>query len=257
MKPQASHAMHVGQQRAFKRRIHVCIESLLSLINQLFYVSFSPFNRLMKMSLSKELNRWLVVGIALHKTVAPVLRCFVEQEVTKLYNHYDSIFNLKTLQFKQVSAHPELKSLSFRNTNGNHKESDKKKYTYHIYSPLDLAKLYLIPDFAKRISGFDETLDPSAILVLLGSKVSLLTEVHHASPSHAALIQRLADDVRENVRNVWGHYDSTKWTETFFSDCFDRLEKLVCSLGLKDGGKTTLDELDEYKTKGKHRFNVI
>ena len=234
---------------------HVCIVGLLSVI--IIFVSFCPFNRLVKMSLSNELKGWLVVGIALHKTVAPVLRCFVEQEVTKLYNHYDNIFKLKTLQLNQVSAHPELKSLSFRNINNNHLESDKNSYTYHIYSPLDLAKLYLTPNFAKYISGFDESLDTSAILLLLGSKVSLLTKVPHASPSHSALIQRLADDVRENVRNEWGHYDSAKWTETFFSDCFDKLTKLVSNLGLKDGGKTTLVELDEYKTKGKNFFNVI
>lgn len=209
------------------------------------------------MSFSKEQKGWLVVGIVLHKTVAPVLRCFVEQEVRKLYNHYDNTFNLKTLQLNQVSADPELKSLSFRNINGNFLKPNKKTYNYHIYSPLDLAKLYLTPNVAKCISGFDESLDTSAILVLLGSKVSLLTKVPHASPSHSALIQRLADDVRENVRNEWGHYDSTKWTETFFSDCFDKLRKLVSSLGLQDGEKTTLDELDEYKTKGKHILNVM
>ena len=199
------------------------------------------------MSLSKEQQGWLVIGIALHKTVAPVLRCFVEQEVTKLYDHYDNIFKLKTLQQSQVSAHPELKSLCFRNINNNHLLSNKKDYNYNINSPLDLAKLYLTPIFAKCISGFDETLDPGAILLLLGSKVSLLAKVHHAS---FARIQDLADDVRENVRNEWGHYDSTKWTESFFNDCFDKLRKLVINLGLKDGGQATLEELDEYKTKG-------
>lgn len=203
------------------------------------------------MPFSSELQGWLVVGIALHKTVAPVLRCFVEEEVTRLYNHYDNIFNLKTLQLIQVSAHPELKSLSFRNINNNHSVSNKKKYNYHIYSPLDLAKLYLAPISAKCISGFDESLDPGTSLLLLGSKVSLVTKVHDAS---FAQIQDLADDVRENVRNEWGHYDSTKWTETFFKDCFEKLRKLVSSLGLKDGGKATLDELDEYKTKGKTHF---
>ena len=220
------------------------------MINYL-YLLFA-FYRLVKMSLSNEQKRWLVVGIVLHKTVAPVLRCFVEQEVTELYNHYDSTLNLKTLQLLQFSAHPDLKSLGFRNINNNHLVPEKKNYNYHICTPLDLAKLYLTPIVAKCISGFDESLDTSAILVLLGTKVSLLTKVHHASPSHYALIQRLADDVRENVRNKWGHYDSTKWTETFFSDCFDKLRKLVSNLGLKDGGKTTLDELDEYQTKGNY-----
>jgi len=209
------------------------------------------------MSLSEEQKRWLVVGIVLHKTVAPVLRLFVEQEVTKLYSHYDSALNLKTLQLMQVSAHPDLKSSSFRNINNNHLVPNKKNYNYHIYSPLDLAKLYLAPKLAKFISGFDESLDPCAMLVLLGSKASILTKVHHASPSHYALIQRLADDVRENVRNEWGHCDSTKWTETFFSDCFDKLKKLISNLGLTDGGKTTLDELDEYKSKGKRILNTI
>lgn len=208
------------------------------------------------MSLSKELKAWLIVGIALHETVAPVLRSFVEQEVTKLYEHFDNTFNLKTLQWNQVSTHPELKSLTFQNINDNHLVRNKKKYNYNINSTLDLAKLYLTPFSANRISGFDESLDTSAILMLLGSKVSLLTLVSHVSLPHRSLIQRHADDVRENVRNKWGHYDSAEWTESFFSDCFDKLRMLVSNLGLKDGGKTTLDELDEYKTKGKHLFKM-
>lgn len=203
------------------------------------------------MSLSKELKAWLIVGIALHETVAPVLRSFVEQEVTKLYEHFDNTFNLKTLQWNQVSTHPKLKSLNFQNINNNHLVRNKKTYNYNVNSTLDLAKLYLTPFSANRISGFDESLDTSAILMLLGSKVSLLTLVSHASLPHRSLIQRLADDVRENVRNKWGHYDSAEWTESFFSDCFDKLRMLVSNLRLKDGGKTTLDELDEYKTKGK------
>lgn len=204
------------------------------------------------MSLSKELKAWLIVGIALHETVAPVLRSFVEQEVTKLYEHFDNTFNLKTLQWNQVSTHPKLKSLNFQNINNNHLVRNKKTYNYNVNSTLDLAKLYLTPFSANRISGFDESLDTSAILMLLGSKVSLLTLVSHASLPHRSLIQRLADDVRENVRNKWGHYDSAEWTESFFSDCFDKLRMLVSNLDLKNGGKTTLDELDEYKTKGKH-----
>ena len=64
-------------------------------------------------------------------------------------------------------------------------------------------------------------------------------------------IQLAADDVRENVRNKWGHCNVTDWTEVLFNDCFSKLETLVRSLGLTGGlKKTTLDQLSDWRTKG-------
>ena len=63
--------------------------------------------------------------------------------------------------------------------------------------------------------------------------------------------QASADDVRENVRNKWGHVDVTEWTDALFNDCLDKLKTLMRSLGLTaDVEKNTLDQLDDWQTKG-------
>lgn len=198
-----------------------------------------------KMLVKDEGKRWIVVAIALHRVVAPVLRTFVEEGITKLYVHYDSTCNLKTLTQAQVSAHPELKLLNFKNINNNHLKGNKCSYDYSINSEVDLAKLYLPRHLAQRFSAFDESLEMSAILGLLGSNAPSSIFV-----PPCPLIQAAADDVRDNVRNKWGHFNSTEWNDTFFNDCFDKLEALVKSIGLKDGGKITLDQLADWKTKG-------
>ena len=64
-------------------------------------------------------------------------------------------------------------------------------------------------------------------------------------------IQASADDVRENVRNKWGHVDVTVWTDALFNDCFDKLKTLVRSLGLTAVvEKNTLNQLADWQTKG-------
>ena len=85
----------------------------------------------------------------------------------------------------------------------------------------------------------------TAILRLLGFRYYMPASVFL---SHT---QALADDVRENVINKWGHVDVTKWTDALFNDCFDKLKTLVRSLGLTaDVEKNILDQLDDWQTKG-------
>ncbi|XP_020610668.1 uncharacterized protein LOC110049226 [Orbicella faveolata] len=88
----------------------------------------------------------------------------------------------------------------------------------------------------------------SAILRLLGFN-NPAPIFHSANPLIS--IQSSADDVRENVRNTWGHFDVTDWTKVFFTDCFSKLNTLVRSVGLTGGmEKTTLDHLSDWETKG-------
>ena len=73
-------------------------------------------------------------------------------------------------------------------------------------------------------------------------------------------IQASADDVRENIRNKWGHVDVTEWTDALFDDCFDKLKALVRSLGLTTVVENnTLDQLADWQTKGtiKHAPTVV
>ena len=53
------------------------------------------------------------------------------------------------------------------------------------------------------------------------------------------------------MRNKWGHFDVSEWSDTFFNDCFAKLEALVRSLGLTaEKGKKTLEDLYDWQTKG-------
>ena len=205
---------------------------------------------------SDEEKRWLVVGIALNKVAAPVLRDFIKQGMDTRYANLDIYCSslatpctLKTLTYHHVNTTPTLKHLKFQNVNNNLHLHGKHKnlYIYNINSSVDLAKLFL-PDYLAEFSAFDESLDMSAILRLLGFKNPAPI---FSSPNPLISIQLSADDVRENVRNKWGHCNVTDWTEALFNDCFSKLEMLVRSLGLTGRvEKSVLDQLSDWQTKG-------
>lgn len=203
------------------------------------------------MMVSDEEKRWIVVGIAMNKVAAPVLRDAVEQGMdanfANLDRHCDLLHppcTLKTLTHGVVRADPILKNLKFQNINNNHLVRCVYNYNFNINSSLDLAKLYL-PGYLAQFSGFDDSLDMTAILHLLGFRNYMPAAVF-SPPSQAS-----ADDVRENVTNKWGHVDVTEWTDALFNDCFDKLKTFVRSLGLTAGvERATLDQLDDWQTKG-------
>ena len=204
---------------------------------------------------SDEEKRWLVVGIAMNKVAAPVLRDFIKQGTDTHYANNTYCHGVTTpcalnaLNYHHVNADRNLRRLKFQNINNNHNNhgNHKNLYNYNVNSSVDLAKLYL-PDYLAEFSGFDKSLDMSAILRLLGfNKPAPI----FYSPNPLMSIQNSADDVRENVRNKWGHCDVTEWTEVLFNDCFSKLETLVRSLGLTGGiEKTSLDLLSDWLTKG-------
>ena len=206
---------------------------------------------LTQMMVSDEEKRWIVVGIAMNKVTAPVLRDAVKQGMDANYANLERHCQLlhppctvKTLTHGVVRADPILKNLKFQNINNNHLVHGVCNYNFNIDSSLNLAKLYL-PGYLAQFSGFDDSLDMTAILRLLGFRNYTPAAVFSAR-SRAS-----ADDVRENVRNKWGHVDVTEWTDALFNDCFDKLKTLVRSLGLTaDVEKNTLDQLCDWQTKG-------
>ena len=207
------------------------------------------------MMVCDEEKRWIVVGIAMNKVAAPVLRDAVKQGMDTNYANLERHCQLlhppctlKTLTHGVVRADPIFGRLKFENVNNNDHLYGKcyRSYNFSINDSVDLAKLYL-PDYLAQFSAFDDSLDMTAILRLLGFRnyVQLPTAVF--SPH----IQVSADDVREKVRNKWGHVDVTEWTHALFNGCFDKLKTLVRSLGLTaDVEKNTLDQLDDWQTKG-------
>ena len=131
---------------------------------------------------SDEEKRWIVVGIAMNKVAAPVLRDVVKKGMDTNYANLDRHcqllhppYNLKTLTRGVVQADPILKNLKFQNINNNHLVHDVRNYNFKINSSVDLAKLYL-PDYLAQFSAFDESLDMTAILRLLGFKNSQQTK---------------------------------------------------------------------------------
>ena len=216
------------------------------------------------MLVSDEEKRWLVVGIAMNKVAAPVLRDFIKQGMDIHYTNLDIYCSglatpctLKMLTYHQVSTNPNFEHLKFQNIHNNLQLYGMKKndlYKYNYNSSVDLAKLFL-PDHLAKFSGFDESLDMSAILRLLGFNNP--APIFH-STKQSISIQLSADDVRENVRNKWGHCNVTDWTEVLFNDCFSKLETLVRSLGLTGGvEKNTLDQLSDWQTKGTYRLILV
>ena len=209
------------------------------------------------MMISDEEKRWLVVGIAVNKVAAPVLRDFIKQGMVTHFTNLNTYCSglttpctLKALTYHEVNADPNLRRMKFENINNNLGKSTRR-YNYSVTNSVDLAKLYL-PDYLAGFAAFDESLDMSAILRLLGFS-------HPApifsSPNPLISIQSSADDVRENVRNKWGHCNITDWTEALFNDCFTKLKMLVSSLGLTCNIETTtVDQLSDWQTKGNYSF---
>lgn len=153
-----------------------------------------------------EHKRWMVVGIAMVKVIAPVLRDVVKQGMTDHYKSFDNFLHpckLNALTYADFRSKPSLENLKFENINNNSqtykkdKKKDKKKYNFNVLSELDLAKLYL-PHYLATFSAFDESLDLCAILHLLGYSNP---KPIFPSPDPMLLIHTAADAVRDNVRN--------------------------------------------------------
>ena len=208
--------------------------------------------RLLKMMVSAEEKRWIVVGVAMNKVAAPVLRVAVtngmDTNCRDLDRHCQSSTppsSLKTLSYGTVRGNPLIfKDLKFQNINNNNLVRGTCNYNFNINSSVDLAKLYL-PGYLAQFSAFDESLDMTALLRLLGFKNYMPSTVFSLHT------QACADDVRENVRNKWGHVDVTEWTDALFNDCFIKLEELLKSLGLTATVKRkALEQLAEWQTQG-------
>ena len=208
-----------------------------------------------KMMVSDEEKRWIVVGIAMNKAVAPVLRDTVKQgmdnnftDLDRHCQHLTPPCTLRTLIYSVVRTDPFFSSLKFQNINSNELVHGIRNYNFNINNSVDLAKLYL-PGYLAQFSAFDESLDMTAILRLLGFKNYM------PIPMFSPHTQASSDDVRENVRNKWGHVDVTEWTNALFDDCFVKLETLVRSLGLAPVvERKVLDELADWQTKGNYRL---
>ena len=134
----------------------------------------------------------------------------------------------------------------YENINGNGLQSKKPSaYNYNVRDHNDLAKLYLQPRMVKFEKIKDGSFDASSALSVLSTASCFQTP-----------LQDTAREVRDNVRNIWGHFNDQDWTDQKFLDCFRLFELLVIELKLN---KREEDELicsiEEWKKDGKAIMN--
>ena len=193
--------------------------------------------------LKAEDKRWVVVGICLSKVLTPAIRGVMEQEMRQLYQKLvQPPYNIHS----QTSAShlkclpPSTVRLNYVNINNNTTKPSHHSYDYSVKGDVSLAKLF-VKLFMSGFTGFDESLDSSAALSILCGAPNF---VYHG-------IDIIAKDVRDDVRNEWGHCKFATWTEDFYLKCFQLMENLIKRLNLPAASETKmLEYLEEWKNRG-------
>ena len=194
--------------------------------------------------LKAEEKRWLVVGICLSKVLTPAMRKIIEQELQRLYQ---ALIQPPTNIHSQTPAShleylsPSTLRLNYININGNITQaSHHNLYDYSVKDEVSLAKLFVKPYMA-GFTAFDESLDSSAALSILCGAPNFVycgTDI-------------FAKDVRNDVRNEWGHCKFATWTETYYLKCFQQMENLIRKLNLPgDFEAKVLDDFKEWRNRG-------
>ncbi len=193
--------------------------------------------------LTDEEKRWLVVGICLSKVLTPAIRKIIEQELQKLYQNLiqpPTNIHLQTTISPLKCLPPSTLRLNYININNNRAQASHHSYDYSVKDEVSLAKLFVKPYMA-GFTGFDESLDSSAALSILCGAPNF---VYHG-------IDIIAMDVRNDVRNEWGHCKFPTWTETYYLKCFQLMENLIKRLNLPVAFEAkVLDDLKEWKNRG-------
>ena len=171
----------------------------------------------------------MLVGIALDKTV----KALRTQVSSKLQEHHHDLEE----KFKIKSQNDRENRLSNDNGSTFHKSCEPKKilfnykslmfnqgkqranFTFNISDHNELGRLYLLPHMAKYTAIDDDTCDSSALLNII-EKASCFSTTAKAA----------AKNVREKVRNQWGHPKMREWTEDKLSESFKLLIKLAQEL---------------------------
>ena len=191
--------------------------------------------------ISNEERRWVVVGVCLTKVLTPPLRNVLASELQKWYNVLcqppDEIDKQVFSKYKKTLP-PSKLSLKYENINNNKIHKSSSAYDYAVMDHLSLAKLFVQP-FMSMVTGFDQTMDMSAVLAVLCE----------ADPFSGAAVD--AKTLRSNVRNKWAHCNFSEWTVPDFNDAFQKMESLVKKMNLSAADEKMLcDDLDSWKNKG-------
>ena len=190
--------------------------------------------------MSNEEKRWVVIGLCLTKLLTTALRDVLAIEIPKWYQ---DLCGKSPGIHKQVYGRHRIQFLHFnyQNINNNHESYWDKSYydvDYAVRDPVSLAKLFVEP-YMCEFTGFDQTMDLSPILSVIGKAAPFTRAAKHA------------DEVRDLVRNEWAHCIFANWTEENFEAAFSSMEALLKNINLSPEEEQKLcTELNDCKAKG-------
>ena len=193
-------------------------------------------------------KRWIVIGNVLHTELTPALRKYID---TTMQNFYQLLNRKSNLGVQTYGQHHKkdpngTSKFFYESINGNDVQNRKPStYDYKIKDHNDLAKLYLQPRMVKFDKITDGSFDASSALLILST-----------ASCFPLPLQDAARDVKDDIRNIWGHCNNQDWTDHKFLDCFVLFDRLVKELKLK---RNEEDELlisfEEWKKDGKTVLN--
>jgi hypothetical protein len=191
--------------------------------------------------LSNDERRWVVIGVCLTKVLTPALRNVLATEIPKWHQ---ILCQSPTKIDKQVfgrheeKLHPSTLNLNYKSINNNGPPLKPSAFDYEVKDPLSLAKLFVIP-FMSKFTGFDETMDISAVFSVICEAAPFVGAAAHAKT------------VRSDIRNEWAHCNFANWTEAKFKAAFQSMKTLLKNMNLSPEEEQKLcDELNGWKSKG-------
>jgi hypothetical protein len=193
--------------------------------------------------ISEEEQHWVLVGIGFNKVLAPALRKVVATELGKWHHSLcqppDEIDKQVFVKY-QKKFPPSSHKLQYQNINNNRIHKLASNYDYAVRDSLSLAKLF-VKEFMAHFIGFDETMDMSALLTIIGE----------AAPFASSGAAAEAKKVRSDIRNPWAHCNISDWTAHMFNTSFQGMESLVKKINLPASDeKKICDELDFWNKTG-------
>ena len=190
--------------------------------------------------ISVEERRWVVIGVCLTKVLTSALRNVLANEIPKWHQvlcQPPTEIDKQVYRRHKIQLNPSTLDLNYKNINNNH--GSPRSYDYAVKDPLSLAKLFVQP-FMSKFTGFDQTMDVSAVLSVICEAAPFIGAAAHART------------VRSDIRNEWAHCNFTNWTEAKFIAAFHSMESLLKNVNLStEDEKKLCDELNSWKDKGK------
>ena len=198
--------------------------------------------------ISDEERRWVVIGVCLTKVLTPALRNVLANEIPKWHQvlcQPPTEIDKQVYGRHKIQLNPSTLNLNYKNINNNHVIRLPRSFDYTVKDPLSLAKLFVQP-FMSKFTGFDQTMDISAVLSVIGEAAPFIGAAAHAKT------------VRSDIRNEWAHCNFTNWTEAKFIAAFQSMESLLENVNLSTEEEQKLcDELNSWKDKGKCRLQLF